>query len=230
MAGMSPIPNASALISFTDVIDIDEAWINAEINLLEDLATLNLKRLTKDQLVEQLNNVIKEASNISNLLRTVFRLAKEKSNSQTLCTEVIQTLSEKIEQIGSVNSTYADKLKLKLPANKQAPKVQAPTIPNQISSTQESRELSPTAPTFTPSTRHEMTITPEDYNEELKNLHKSLAKSQVSGTRKSRTGNIVLTFPNATSMNEAQGILARDPKIKLHVPKKSITYYSITEQ
>ena len=115
MAGMSPIPNASALISVTDIIDIDEAWINSEINLLEDLESLNFKRLTKEQLIEQLNNVTKEASNISNLLRTVFRLAKEKSSSQTLCSEV-KKLSEKIEQISSVNSTYADKLRLKMPS------------------------------------------------------------------------------------------------------------------
>ena len=61
----------------------------------------------------------------------------------------------------------------------------------------------------------------------MKSLQKTLSNSQVSGSRKSRNGNIVLSFPSNQSLQNAQSTLSKNEKIKLHTHEKTLPKMTI---
>ena len=219
------VPTAEDLISVASIKDIDEAWIDDEISFLHSLSAENYSEpQTKPQtkkLVDLLNKTATRASNIKNLIKVLFRLAKNSATSKEICQEVITAVNAKLE-----NSTPKPELTyaraLKIPGFSNVAKKDSSSSPIEDKS-----KLSPSAPVFTPSPKHEITIVPEDYEKDIKNLQKTLGKSQVSNSRKSRSGNIVLSFPSNQSMKSAEEILSSTQQVKLHTKNKSFPKMTI---
>ena len=196
------VPTAEDLISVASIKDIDEAWIENEISFLHTLSAENhpepqTKPQTK-KLVDLLNKTATRATNIKNLIKVLFCLAKNSATSKEICAEVVTAVSAKLDNsIPKPELTYARALKI--------PGFNHVAQKEINSSTEKSTsKLSPSAPVFTPSPNHELTIVPQDFEKDMKNLYKTLGKSQVSNSRKSRSGNIVLSFPTNQSMKSAE--------------------------
>ena len=216
-------PSAEELISIETINDLDVAWINSELCFLDEVLTESTldptcKSSTKPQLVQKLNTIAARANDIKNLIRVLHRLAKTNATSQQICEEVVNAVSAKMEN-SVPDRTYAQALRI--PGQTRLVKAD---IPGQV---KETRELSPNAPTFTPSPRHELTIVPKNYERDVEDLHKTLNKAQVSNSRKSKKGNIVLSFPTNNSMKSVQDILANTPEVKLHSHEKSLPKMTI---
>ena len=211
-------PSAEQLISVGSINDLDVTWINSELCFLDEIVTESaldptFKNLTKPQLAQKLNKIAAQANHIKNLIRVLHRLAKTNATSQQLCDDVISAISAKLDN-DMPGKSYAQALRI--PGQPRALKE------NSNIQVEETRELSPNAPTFTPTPRHELTIVPKDYAKDVENLHKTLDKAQVSNSRKSKKGNIVLSFPSTTSMKSAQELLVNKAEVKLHTHEKSL--------
>ena len=226
--GTSPsIPSPEELISIASVNEIDESWVNHEIRFLENLAVDRDQKVNKPQLSERLNTIADRATNITNLIRVLYRLAKNSADCNKICDEVVNAVCHKLQTTPAdpTRNTYAQALKI--PGSSRVP-----PQPQEVDSSKNSTagkkpvsQLSANAPVFTPSPRHEITIVPQNYDSDVKDVRKLLHKSQVTGSRKSRNGNIVLSFPSNESMESAQqilskGKLASNEKIKLHMHDK----------
>ena len=221
------IPSAEQLISIDDINDIDGKWIDSEIAFLNNFSVENAidptyKNATKPVLQQKLTEVANRTSQLTNLVCILHRLAKANSNSKKLCEGVVNSISEKLERAEILpHNSYANVLKI--PGQGAKPK----SDPAKQMPTATPKELSPIAPVFTPNPRHEITIVPENYENEMKSLQKTLSNSQVSGSRKSRNGNIVLSFPSNQSLQNAQSTLSKNDKIKLHTHEKTLPKMTI---
>ena len=216
-------PSAEELISIGSINDLDVTWINSELCFLDEVVTESTldptcKSSTKPQLVQKLNTIAARANDIKNLIRVLHRLAKTNATTQQICEEVVSAVSAKLES-SVPDRTYAQALRI--PGQTRHVKTD---IPTQV---KETGELSANAPTFTPSPRHELTIVPKNYDKDVENLHKTLNKAQVSNSRKSKKGNIVLSFPSNNSMKSAQDLLSKKPEVKLHTHEKSLPKMTI---
>ena len=156
------IPSAEQLISIDNINDIDGKWIENEIAFLNNFSVENAidptyKNATKlNRIQQKLTEVANRTSQLTNLIRILYRLAKTNSNSKNLCDDVIKSISEKLENAEILpRNSYANALKI--PGQGAKPK-SGPA--KQIAATTP-KELSPSAPVFTPSPRHEITIVPE---------------------------------------------------------------------
>ena len=191
------IPSAEQLISIDNINDIDGKWIENEIAFLSSFSVENAndptyKNATKPVLQQKLTEVANRTSQLANLVRVLHRLAKANSNTKNLCDDVVKSIGEKLENAEVLpRNSYANALKMPGQSTKSK---SSPAKPIAAAAP---KELSPSAPVFTPSPRHEITIVPEkNYENDMKSLQKTLSNSQVSGSRKSRNGNIVLSFPS----------------------------------
>ena len=227
--GTSPsIPSPEELISIASVNEIDESWVNHEIRFLENLAVDRDQKVNKPQLSERLNTIADRATNITNLIRVLYRLAKNSADCNKICDEVVNAVCHKLQTTPAdpTRNTYAQALKI--PGSSRVPPQPQEVDSSKKNSTAGKKpvsQLSANAPVFTPSPRHEITIVPQNYDSDVKDVRKLLHKSQVTGSRKSRNGNIVLSFPSNESMESAQqilskGKLASNEKIKLHMHDK----------
>ena len=216
-------PTAEELISVENIHDIDARWVDIELSHLSKLSVENFSSWNKPQLLQRLNEEAQHATQVKNLIRVLCRLAKTNATSKKLCDDVIQAVNTKLNSTELDNqNTYANALKL------PGQKVSKPENPATISPQRPVQELSPTAPIFTPSPRNEITIIPKkDYNSDVKAIQKTLERSQVSNTRKSRSGNIVLSFPSINSMKSAQTVLEAKPSIKIHTHEKTFPKLTI---
>ena len=234
--GTTPsIPTPEELISIVSVNELDETWVNEEIQFLENLAVDRDQKVNKPQLSERLNTIADRATNITNLIRVLYRLTKNSAESSKICDEVVSAISLKFQNTTTdpTRTTYAQALNI--PGSKKVPtQPKDPTHPlsNSTPGNKPVSQLSATAPVFTPSPRHEITIVPHNYDSDVKDVRKLLHKSQVTGSRKSRNGNIVLSFPSNESMQSAEqilskGKLASNEKIKLHMHDKVLPKITI---
>ena len=216
-------PTAEELISVESIHDIDARWVDIELDHLSKLSDESFSSWNKPQLLQRLNEEAQHATQMKNLIRVLCRLAKTNATSKKLCDDIIHAVSTKLEITPSEGqNTYAQALRM------PGQKTSKPENPATNSRQQPVPELSPTAPVFTPSPRHEITIVPErDYSNDVKAIQKTLERSQVSSTRKSRSGNIVLSFPSNESMQSAQTVLAAKPTIKIHTHEKTLPKLTI---
>ena len=142
------IPSAEQLLSIDNINDIDGKWIENEIAFLNNFLVENAidptyKNPTKPVL--QLAEVADRANQLTNLIRILYRLANTNSNSKNLCDDIVKTISEKLDsaEILPYNS-YANALKI---PGQGAKHRSSPA--KQIAATTP-KELSPSAPVFTP--------------------------------------------------------------------------------
>ena len=215
---MAETPELADLISVENVEDLSSDWIQGEIKFLEESAKESISSTkTRPKKVELSG---KRADSIAKLIRVLVRLARTKSDSRKLCEDVVAALRPQAEKPDETNS-YAQALRLYIPKNEQEPTAPTSTADKQVAS------LSAHAPVFKPLEKNEITIVPSNYDNDVKNVEKSLSSTQVSKSRKSKNGNIVLSFPSNETMKSAKNILAGEPGIKLHVPSKSLPKMSI---
>ena len=215
------VPTAEELISVENINDINARWIENELSHLTKLSEENFSNLNKPQLLQKLSEEGKRAIQVKNLIRVLYRLAKANATSEKICDDIIKAVSTRINVPQQENS-YAQALKMpgqKMPISTPVNTATSHSKPAQV--------LSPSAPIFTPSPKHEITIVPKNYGNDVKSIQKTLERSQVSGVRKSRSGNIVLSFPSGDSMQSAQTVLAAKPEIKLHTQEKTLPKLTI---
>ena len=171
----SHVPNDGALLSIDSINDVYVAWVNNEIKFLEKLAaestqiTKHRTKTKKDDVVDLLAEAAGKATSTSKLLRLLFRLATSSQSNEQLCNEVVKAVSSTLLDTKTIETTYAEKLKLKLPTPRQTGNKYAATEASDDSN------LSPKAPIFAPKTQHEVTIIPQESVEnDMKAIKKTL--------------------------------------------------------
>ena len=221
LAGSAPgifrIPTCEELISVADINEIDVEWINSEVKYLETFGDVDPtnKNPKKEVLTEKINSIADKAKNISNLIRTLHRLAKVNSNTAQLCTNLVADITSQLGNSSEIpvisqNSVSSQKYSevLKLPQN-----------PNQTDGKKvelKTRQVK------------EVTIHTKNYERDCLEVKKQLNTVPISSIRKSKTGNIVLTCPSLESEKTTLAKLEEQNSLKIFKSTKILPKMTIT--
>ena len=206
------------LISLTSIDELDFGWVEDELKYLQDLIkekpSFSRTTFKKDDAVKKLESICNQASTTSNLIRVLFRLAKENFKSKQLCEEVLSTLVCNNAAVNGQNVngnasqiSYAKALK---------------------ESTMKSGKLVKPSSALPDQRTNEITLIPNtNYDADVKKVSEKLSSHQVVSSRKSKAGNIVLRCDKEEDIGAIEDVLKAEnfvtiKKMERNLPRMTI--------
>ena len=214
------------LISIDNINEIDFQSIRSEIEFYSTLATERAYQVEndpnfrkdgakKDDLIQKVMLIGDRAMHTSRLIRVLFRLAKQNSDSKTLCEEVISKITPGPALISPAGSSRPLPNRAAPISQSYARVTKSSTIPEATSEKVVNVPKKQASP--------EITLIPKnDYNSDLKKLTASLKSHQVNSVRKSRNGNIVLRCEDESKLKRVTETLNNTDFVQVKTMEKNL--------